>query len=192
MAPEIAETTGPAGPGVELHFTPEPDDYVQAVRTLLRRDVRAWITLGLVGLVVVVSSVNLVASGRPTLANLLLLLLPLGLATYLWQGWPLLVGRRARRDRRLRSPTTCRVSDERFVTRDGSGEALLEWPALRRVLETKTHYLLVFAVNRRTFCFIPRRAFTSAAQEALFRDIVQRHLPGGRKQFSFVGPHHQR
>jgi hypothetical protein len=177
--PEITE--GLAGPMVEFHFTPEPGDFSQAMRAFLWRDVRVWISMGLVGIMLVGGLANLVAGGEPTIMGLVLVLFPLLLAAYLWWGWPMSVGRRVQRDRRLRSPTTYQVGDERFVTRNVLGESSLEWAAFHRLVETRAHYLLVFDVSRRTFVVVPRRAFASAEQEAAFRDIVKRHLPGLRE-----------
>jgi hypothetical protein len=166
---------------VELHFTLEPGDYVQAMRALLWRDVRVWITMGLVVLMLAGGIANLIAAGELNLMGFFLLLFPLGLAAYLWWGWPLAVGRRARQDRRLRSPTTCQLDDETFVTRNVLGESRMEWAAFQRFVETKSHYLLVFAPDRRAFVVVPRRAFASAEEEKAFQGIVKRQLPGLRE-----------
>lgn len=180
MAEQLEVTGKSTGPVVEISFAPEPGDYVQAVRAFLGRDARVWVTMGLVGIMLAGGIAHLVTSGQPTLMSFFLLLFPLVLAAYLWLGWPLSVGRRVRRDRRLRSLTTCQVGDEYLVTRNVLGESCLEWAAFHRLVETRAHLLLVFDINRRTFIIVPRRAFASAEQEAAFRDIVTRHLPGVR------------
>jgi len=176
MAEPLENSKNPTGPVVEIQFALAPGDYVQAMRAFFLRDARVWIVMGLIPVMLAGGIANVISVGELNLMGFFLLLLPLGLAAYLWWGWPLSIGRRARRDRRLCCPTTCLAGDEEFVTRSVLGESSWEWAAFHRFVETKVHYLLIFAANRRTFVIIPRRAFASAVEEAAFRDIVQRHL----------------
>jgi hypothetical protein len=179
---EQLETAGSAtAPVVEIQFTLASGDYVRAMRAFLLRDARVWIAMGMVVVIFAGGIANLVAVGELNLMGFFLLLFPLVLTAYLWWGWPASIGRRAQRDRRLRSPTTCQVKDEQFMTQNMLGESCLEWEAFHRIIETRSYYLFVFALNRRTFVLVPRRAFASAEQEATFQEIVKRHL-GGRRE----------
>ncbi len=36
---------------------------------------------------------------------------------------------------------------------------------------------MLFAVNKRAFQIVPKRAFVSPEQEAAFRELLQRHIP---------------
>jgi hypothetical protein len=176
MAEQLETTGGSVGPVVEIQFALAPADYVRAMRAFLLRDARVWIAMAMVVVIFAGGIANLVAVGELNLMGFFLLLFPWVLAAYLWWGWPASVGRRAQRDRRLRSPTTCQINDEQFVTQNVLGESCLEWEAFHRIIETRSYYLFVFALNRRTFVIVPRRAFSSAEEEAAFRDIVKRHL----------------
>jgi|GEM_PF-2278033 len=180
MAAVLPGAGDPTGPMVTIQFTPEPGDYIQTMRGFLWRDARVWITMGLVGIMLAAGIANLVAAGELTLMGFSLALFPLVLAGYLWLGLPLALGRRVRREPLLRSATTYHLRDTHLEMRDGTGESRVEWSVFHHVLELKAHYLLMLALNRRSFIIVPRRAFVSAEQEALFREIVARHLPGLR------------
>ncbi len=179
---EMENQAAPAGPVIEVQFTPEPGDYVRTTRAFFARDWRTWLTMVLVGGGVAWGIYNLVSAGRMTLMNLYLLAFPVALAGFLWLGLPLTIERRVRRDRRLCSPTTWEIGDAQVVMRNVFGESRLEWATFGRVVETKAHYLLTYSASRGAFALLPRRAFASAEQEGAFREIVRRHLQGLREQ----------
>lgn len=167
-----------SGPVVELHFTPQPDDYVRCLQAYYARDRRIWLGMGLAGLLFVLALSNLVAARQATIMGVALLVLPLLIIAFLWLGVPWSVGQRVQRDSRLRSPCTWHISDDRVVMCNQFGESRLEWMAFGRILQTGTHYLLISSTNRGMLFIVPRRAFVSPQQEESFREIVRRHLPG--------------
>lgn len=180
MSQETGIRADPAGAVVEVQFTPQPGDYGQSIRAFYARDRRILLTMGLCGLMLAWGIFNVAQAGRLTLMSLYLLLFPIVLAAFLWWGMPLALGRRVRRDSRLRSPTTWEIGDAQVTMRNEFGESRLEWTTFGRVVETKAHYLLTYSAYRGAFALLPRRAFASAEQEAAFREIVRRHLPGLR------------
>jgi hypothetical protein len=56
-------------------------------------------------------------------------------------------------------------------------ETKYDWRLFQRVLITEDFYFLVYAANRDTYHFIPRRAFASEEQERAFRVILEARLP---------------
>jgi hypothetical protein len=51
-----------------------------------------------------------------------------------------------------------------------------DWQAFSKAMETKGYYFLIYAMNKRAFQFIPKRAFESAEQEADFRRYVEKGI----------------
>jgi hypothetical protein len=84
------------------------------------------------------------------------------------------------RDKELCSPTTWQLGEEHILIRDLSGDQRFKWSDFCKVVETRHHYLLIFAVNRRAYAIAPKRALASAEEEVSFRDLLRCHLPGVR------------
>jgi YcxB-like protein len=167
-------------PALELRFTPTKDDYVQVVRAFYRHDWRIWLATGLTAVLFVTGIAYLVWGPEPpTLGVALLIALP-AWAFYLAVLWPVQLSQQVQRRKELRSPTVWQLTEEHVLIRDLSGDQRFQWSDFCKVVETRYHYLLIFAVNRRAYAIAPKRALVSE-QEALFRDIVARHLPGLRE-----------
>lgn len=166
-------------PSLTLHYTPTEKDYVQTVQAFYRHDWRIWLTVGLTGLLFI-SGAAYLAFGPPSNGFFgLALLVPLpSWVAYLFVLWPVRLGRQVRKDQQLRSATTWVVSDDQVLVKDEFSTTRFAWGDFHRVIETRQHYLLLFAANRRASARLPKRALTSAEQEGAFRDLVGQHLPG--------------
>jgi YcxB-like protein len=79
------------------------------------------------------------------------------------------------RDPKLREGFEVEFSDEGILYGGPDMIARMNWNYYSRVVETEKVYVLVRGTLQMTV--IPKRAFTSAAQEAAFRRLLARHLP---------------
>jgi YcxB-like protein len=83
--------------------------------------------------------------------------------------------RRFRRDEKLRQDFEIEFSDEGILYSASDFASRMSWSFYSRAVETDAVYLLVRGTIQMTV--IPKRVFTSAAQEASFRSLLARHLP---------------
>lgn len=164
-----------------FQFTPTTSDYVQVVRGFYRHDWRIWTAFGLTGVLFVTGIAYLFLGPNTPLVGLALVLALPALVIYLFVVWPAQLSRQVQKDKELRSLTTWQVGEEHVLIRDLSGDTRFKWSDFCKVVETKHHYLVIFAVNRRAYAIAPKRAFASPEQEGEFRDLLKRHLPGLRE-----------
>jgi hypothetical protein len=161
---------------------------MQAVRAFYRHDWRIWLAVGLTAVLFATGvAYMLLASQGATLGLALVVALP-AVLIYLFVAWPAQLGKQVRRDRELCSLNIWQIGDENILIRDLSGDTRFRWSDFYRVVETGHHYLLVFAVNHRAYAIVPKSAFASVEQEAEFRGIVCRHLPGLRETSQAMEP----
>jgi hypothetical protein len=158
---------------VKLQVRPELGDYVAAVRAFLVRDYGLFKTLAGTSII-----------GAYVLFWLLLMNVSLfvALVPALFVVWgymaPLLISgpkKRFLRDPTLRSPFEIEFSDEGILLAAADVAARMSWSYYSRVVETERLYLLARGTMQMTI--IPKKSFTSAAQEAGFRRLLKRHLP---------------
>lgn len=91
---------------------------------------------------------------------------------------PLLISgprRRFLRDPTLGNPFEIEFSDEGILLTASDVAARMSWSYYSRVIETERVYVLIRGAMQITV--IPKKSFTSAAQEAGFRRLLKRHLP---------------
>jgi YcxB-like protein len=79
-----------------------------------------------------------------------------------------------RRSARARGEQSHRFSDDGFEVSLSDSRSEAKWTFYQKVIATRDLYLLMH--NNRLCNVIPRRAFASAADEALFVDILKRHV----------------
>jgi len=79
------------------------------------------------------------------------------------------------RDPKLQQPFEMEFSDEGILLGSPDMVARMSWSYYSRVVETERVYVLARGTFHMTI--IPKKSFTSAAQEATFRRLLKRHLP---------------
>lgn len=92
------------------------------------------------------------------------------------------------RDPKLQQPFEMEFSDEGILFGSPDMVARINWSYYSRVVETERVYVLARGMMQMTI--IPKKSFTSAAQEAVFRRLLKRHLPPeGVKKLKDSGRH---
>lgn len=158
---------------VKLQVRQDVGDYVAAVRAFFLRDYGLFKTLAgacLMGAYVffwlVIMDVSLFVALVPALMVIWGFVAPL-----------LISGPRRRflRDPTLGTPFEMEFSDEGILLTASDVAARMNWSYYSRVVETERVYVLIRGTIQMTV--IPKKSFTSAAQEAGFRRLLKRHLP---------------
>jgi hypothetical protein len=174
---------------LSVSFQITPEDYARAVRAFTLRQPAAVIALVLSGLLICLTglvlllSVVLLLIGRDlaTGAASPLILLPCMAIYLLFPASLLLIrpfmsARQARKNPDNFAPVTWEVDDGHFRIQSARAKTELAWEVFNKVLETKRYYLLVYAVNKRVFQFVPKQAFESSELETAFRRYVEAHI----------------
>jgi hypothetical protein len=178
---------------VTITFTPVKEDFTRSLR---RFQLRTWpmrimlicsASLTLMALFIFTISALLVLSEGSTeyigtmcfpLICLTVIALP-PLLTLVVVPW--MTARQVQQNERLRAETTWIVDDERIQITTGPNEIKQDWPTFHEMIDTREHYLMTYALNKRQFQIIPKRAFTSSEHEAAFRALVEEHLGSIKK-----------
>jgi hypothetical protein len=167
-------------PPLTLTFTPTKQDYVKTLRAYYFRQRGTWIMLLVFSGVFVYGIYTILTSGfdryPPYFYYLPLLFVIYLLFIFFYS--PSLIGRRVQNDERLRATATWQVNARQIVIKNRHSLTKLDWSQFQRVIATRNYYLFVYAANRNTIQFLPRRAFASPEQEESFRDMLRKKFPG--------------
>ncbi len=162
-----------------LTFTPTKQDYVKTLRAYYFRQRNTWFMLLVFGGIFVYGVYTMLVFGFDRYPSYFYYL-PLLFIIYLFFIFfysPSLIGRRVQNDQRLSATATWQVGEREIVIRNKHSQTKLTWSQFQRVIVTRSYYLFVYAANRNTIQFLPRRVFDSPEQEAAFRKLVQKRFP---------------
>ncbi len=166
------------GQEINIRFTPSQGDYQKAIRAYLKRKPITWIApaffLGSIVLYLIYLPKNITPQTCSPVV-MVIMLVPI-LLVYQWVWVPLRLGHKVWQHDRFRSETVWRISDDKIWVKNQYVESKFDWGMFCKVIETRDLYLLIYTVNKKTFQFIPRRAFESEEQESSFRHLVQRNV----------------
>ena len=158
---------------VKLRVTQDVRDYVTAVRAFFIRDYGLFKTLAGTGVMGAYILFWLVLMG----VSLFVALVPALLVVWGYVAAALISGPRKRflHDPKLGQPYDIEFSDEGILYSAADVASRMSWSFYSRVVETETVYVLIRGTMQMTV--VPKKSFTSAAQEASFRRLLKRHLP---------------
>src|SRR5215212_5058347 len=158
---------------VKLQVRQEAGDYVAAVRAFFLRDYGLFETLAGTSLMGAYILFWLLLMG----VSLFVALVPALFVIWGYVAALLISGPRKRflRDPTLSKPFEIEFSDEGVLISAADVVARQNRSYYSRVVETERLYLLARGSMQMTV--IPKKSFTSAAQEASFRRLLKRHLP---------------
>ena len=158
---------------VKLQVRQDVGDYVAGVRAFFVRDYGLFKTLmgtllmgGYVFFWLVLMNVSLFVALVPALFIIW------GYVAAILLSGP---KKRFLRDPKLQQPFELEFSDEGILFGSTDMVARMSWSYYSRVIETERVYVLARGTFQMTI--IPKKSFTSAAQEAAFRRLLKRHLP---------------
>jgi len=165
---------------VTIQFKPKLQDYSLAMRAYMTRGKSFWVGLAVVPMscviFLIVSYMNIwvVESFDRFLINGLVIILILAETSPWWTGW--LVARNMSKNRFATLPATYDIDNERLIIAHPEAESKYLWSVFSKAFENKEYFLLTYSTSKNAVQFIPKRAFVSAEQEKLTRDLVTSHL----------------
>jgi hypothetical protein len=164
---------------MRLSFVPTAGDYTASARNMSYQDKLAQILLGLAAFMVIafINSIVRGELGKYIVIWLFTAFIFLTLIT-IYVIVPAQVGRRAANEPRLIAEQVWAVGEDGILIETPYTEVRLDWYSFKRILDTKTHYIFIYARNPRAYQFLPKRAFASAEQEAEFRRMAARRVAG--------------
>jgi hypothetical protein len=164
----------------QVEFSASKKDWVREMRAfrLGSHQLRNNIVIAVLPFVLLLA---LVVVRTTIVGNPFLVLSPISacgiLAIYHYFTAPRRTAARRTRDERQRAKILFEIGDDGVLIKDNYVETKYDWRLFQRVLITEDFYFLVYATNRDTYHFIPRRAFASEEQERAFRAILEARLP---------------
>ena len=158
---------------VKLQVRQEVKDYVAGVRAFYLHDYGLFKTVVGTSLIAAYILLWLLLMD----VSLFVALVPALLVFLTYTSALIFAGPRKRflRDQKLREPFEIEFSDEGILVGAPDMVARMNWNYYSRVVETDKLYLLIRGTMQMTI--IPKKSFTSAAQEATFRRLLKRNLP---------------
>lgn len=163
---------------IEIRFALTPGDYARVTRSYYLHDRPAVVLLSVIAVMALLgltAAISGVAAWGWSL-GVIGLVVPLILFVMM----PLQNAGLARRNERMLVETTWRFDEQGISAHTVHGDSTMDWGTLRRAVETRDYYLLVYAAGRSLFTVIPRRAFESPTHEKAFRDLLRRKIPRRR------------
>jgi hypothetical protein len=174
---------------LDLSFTLTREDYSRVIRAFTLRQPLFWIIIVGLGLVtgyemcaMLGAVASSLAGGRlatGTYSPLSLLICTgfyLFFPVYLLLLRPYLDTQRIKKHEDKLKQITWVMDDYHLHIAYVQMKSEVEWAVFDKAVETKQYYLLIHAMNKRAFQFIPKRAFESPEQEASFRRYVEKYV----------------
>jgi hypothetical protein len=162
---------------VTLKYTPDQQDYTQVLRLIMLRSTVNQILLGFLAVGFVFILYNLLSQATPvTIFALVWLFLPPLFIIYIIFIQPPRMAKQYMANEQLAAEYTWEVGDAGVQISSSFGSTLYEWGNLSRLLTTRDYYLLYIKKSRYAPRFLPRRAFTSTAEQESFLQLITSHL----------------
>ncbi len=162
---------------ISLQFKYTEAEYVAAIRLYMRRSPDFIIRLVVCALYVIVSISLLVLLAVESDVLVLFVAATFIPPVLAFMGYFAQPRYAFRREPKFRDEYFLQFSDDGIHFRTAQIDSLVQWSLYDKVIEDERFYLMVYGKNM--ISVTPKRAFTSAAQEAAFRELLARHLPGG-------------
>jgi hypothetical protein len=167
----------PMRQSLTLHYTPNQQDYASVLRIFNWRRTSTKISLAFLALAsILIFYAILSRDATLTFFELLWLLFPplLVMFTFFLQPWR--TARKAAQNAQLVADATWLVDEAGIHISSAYGSIFLEWESLSKLVKTREYYLLLSKINKNSFRFLPRRAFTSQQDNDLFLQLVSQHI----------------
>ena len=161
-----------------LEFTPDKDDYVQASRMLSTKTPVFLITSVLMVLITLGSLAIIIFPdiGDPSwrgIANVFLITSAFYLLYFVIL-IPFQLRSAFKRNPYLQTKRKFTFTDKNIIMTIADKTNTLEWENIKRLVQSKGSYLIMYQADQRYFPFIPHRAFADQATENEFLDYFNR------------------
>lgn len=161
---------------VQIKFKPGYDDFLAAGKatTYNKPTIVLLVIMGLFAIGSLASILLGWVNYQPD--NMVLYLVPHGIYVLFLLYTPFQLRRTARQSAADSPEVAWQVTQRAISVKAGQDADRYLWHAFTFAQELPEHYILYFKTNRVKYIFIPKRAFTSKAQEDNFRELVQSNL----------------
>ena len=165
---------------LRARFKPTPVDYMNATLAFFFAQ-RSMILLAIISTLFVVMAVpiSLIYRAQGSTVATFILLIALGylLIAVATVAAPLIRIRRvAMQNETMLAETTWSIDAERIDVRNRYEKTELVWGMFNWLIVTRQFVLLVYAENKRQFTFLPKRAFSSQADQTAFLRLAKEKL----------------
>jgi hypothetical protein len=175
---------------IEVTFVPTVEDQVQIFRRHSARQrwgciasvvilVLAMVCLFGMGIIALATGEHEASSGFfiPGVVALIAALGAIAWALiYIYVTQPRKAAQEFDRHERLRAEKTCRFDEDGITIKTPFSDDRLKWTIYQKVVDIEGHYLLILANDRQRFFSVPKRAFASNEQEAMFRSLAKHSI----------------
>lgn len=163
-----------------IRFTPTPEDYAQALRAFVLNQRMTWFVLLLSAAMAAGGLLGVISSGGRNLGfGLFLTLVFIVYVLFLWVVNPWLIRRRVRRNPKMLQEIEWWVETDALIIHNQYRDTRIEWGKFIRLVETRQHYLLVYADDQDLYQALPRRAVGEATAQAAFKKLILGYLRPG-------------
>ena len=162
---------------ISLRYTPTQQDYAQVLRLFFWQRTGTKVSLAILVIAFGLILFSIASQGSPpTIFQLIWLLLPPLFVIFTVFIQPTRTAKQVVANEQLVAEATWEVSDAGVQISTRFSSTHLDWDALNKLVTTREYYLLLSKINKNTFRFLPRRAFTSPQDQDLFLELVASHL----------------
>ena len=160
-----------------LRFTPEPEDYVKASRTLAMNSKTFFIMGGLllVGMLASIVVLLLPSIENPAWKNMAMIFVVVSgfYVIYYFFIIPFQLKQAYKKQEHLKTDREITFKDKQISIKIGEGGISLDWENLEQVIEVKDFYLMVFKDQKKIYFFIPGRAFDQDVSKDDFLEALK-------------------
>lgn len=162
---------------IQINYTPEKKDYIQASRTLALKTPIFLILAGIVLVALIASAVILLLpslrnSNWQRIATVVLLVGVFYLLYYLLF-IPFQLSQSYKGNPNLQVERQIRLTEERILMIIGDRTTELDWKYVQKVVEGKELYLIIYRDRNQIYPLLPKRAFKDAGEEDAFLEILE-------------------
>ncbi len=162
---------------IKVSYTPTQEDFAKVLRLFFIRRISTIISLAVMAVAFGMIIYYVISKGTtPSLFELVWLLLPPLFVVYIIFIQPSRSANRVAQNEQLLAESTWEVNQSGLTISDRFGSTSMGWDILIKIVDTQEYYLLYNKVNRNTFRFIPKRAFSSTNEQDSFLAYIKSHL----------------
>jgi len=167
---------------IQIRYTPEKNDYIQASRTLSLKTPFFLVLAVIILLSVLASLVILLipSIGNAQWRNIAIVVLLVGVFYILYYLLfiPFQLSQAYKNNENLQVARVITLSDELIVMNVGDRSVELDWEHVQRVIQGKELYMIIYKDQNQVYPLVPKRAFNQdITEEAFVKFIENKSIP---------------